>query len=526
MPINQLDNKRIAKNTLMLYIRMLMSIVVSLYTSRVVLATLGVEDYGIYGVVGGVVSMFTFINASMAGATSRFLTYEMGKASSLCDRLEGIHDKKKEVTRLEKTFSSSVLIHVCIAIVILFLACTIGLWFLSNKLVIPEARVSAAFVVYICSIISMFFTVTQVPYNAAIIAHEKMDIYAYIEILNVLLKLGIVYLLLICEYDKLILYALLSLFVSVFIAMLYRMYCLKHFSETHFHFIYDKSILKPILVFSGWDLFGSMSIAVSQQGYPFAMNMIAGPALNAANNIANTVMGTIKGLGYTVVHAFRPQIIKAYAEGDINRMQQLVINSTKLCLAILIIFVLPVYYEAEYVLELWLVKVPAYTVELLKVALVCLVFNMSNVIINIPIHATGNVKNLSLYTGICYTLSPFAYYLICKIGVSSVSAYWTIVFIAVVTLFITICILKNLIRSFCIFKLIKWCYVPLIPMFLIDCIICTTLKVLLPLSFCRLILVISLSTITISLYVFVFMLTKYQREFVMKRFLHFIKIIF
>ncbi|MDY4779993.1 MAG: polysaccharide biosynthesis protein, partial [Sodaliphilus sp.] len=211
------NNKRIAKNTIMLYIRMFISMVVGLYTSRVVLATLGVEDYGIYGVVGGVVGMMGFLNASMSGATSRFLTFELGKG-----------DKE----RLAKTFSSALIVHIIIAIVVLILAETIGLWFLCNKLNIPADRMEAAHWVYQFSIFGAMLGITQVPYNASIIAHEKMDVYAYMEILNVTLKLLIVYLLTIGHFDKLKLYAVLTFAVSLIIMMIYRIYCLRHFKES------------------------------------------------------------------------------------------------------------------------------------------------------------------------------------------------------------------------------------------------------------------------------------------------------
>lgn len=225
MTDNISNNKRIAKNTVMLYIRMLLSIVVSLYTSRVVLNTLGVENYGIYGVVGGVVAMFSFLNASMSGATSRFLTYEMGRG---------------DMQRLRDTFSSALIVHIIIAVVVFILAETVGLWFLINKLVIPENRMFAAHIVYQLSIFSTMVSITQVPYNATIISHEKMDIYAYVELLNVTLKLLIVFLLPILGQDKLIVYAALVLAVSILIAFVYRIYSIRHYKESEFHFVCKK----------------------------------------------------------------------------------------------------------------------------------------------------------------------------------------------------------------------------------------------------------------------------------------------
>ena len=303
----QSTNKRIAKNTLMLYVRMIISTLVILYTSRVVLNTLGVDDYGIYNVVGGIVAIFSFLNSSMSGATSRFLTYEMG-----CNN-----------GKLSKIFSSALYIHIGIAILILVAAETVGLWFMNNKLVIPDDRMFAAHVVYQCSVISMMVTVTQVPYNASIIAHEKMDVYAYIELLNVFLKLGIVFILMIGRFDKLILYAILVLVVSILIAAIYRIYCTKKFSECHLSGSPDMQIIKPMLSFSGWDLFGNMSVSVRQQGTSIILNMFYGPALNAAIGLANSVQNVILSFANNVIMAFRPQIIKQYAEQNIGRMQSL-----------------------------------------------------------------------------------------------------------------------------------------------------------------------------------------------------------
>lgn len=491
------SNKRIAKNTIMLYIRMLFSIIVGLYTSRVVLSTLGVEDYGIYGVVGGIISAFSFLNASMAGSTSRFLTFELGK---------------EEKESLKHTFSSSLIIHIGIAMFILLLSETIGLWFLYNKLVIPETRLDAAFWVFQFSVLSMLISVTQVPYNAVIIAHEKMDIYAYIELLHVFLKLGIVYLLLIGDFDKLIFYAALVFAVSFLIAMIYRIYCLNHFIESKFQWIWQPNILKPMLNFSGWDLFGNFSVTITLQGYQFAMNILVGPILNAANNVANTVQGTIKGLSYAVIQAYRPQIIKKYAKGDIEQMELLVFDASKICLIMLFFLSLPCYWEIDYILKLWLVNPPTYTNTLLRISLISLFFNMANIVINIPIHATGHIKELSIYTGICYTLSPFVFYFIVKCGISVYLAYWTIVIINILTLCITIIIVKHLIHEFNVLKLIVGCYIPFIPLIVLDSAIIYLIKQNYSESLIRLFIEIIVSCITISVYAYLVMTTASQRK--------------
>ena len=392
----------------MLYIRMFISVIVSLYTSRIVLQTLGVEDYGIYGVVGGIVAMMGFINASMSGATSRFLTFELGRG---------------DFSRLSKTFSSALLVHIIIAVIVLVLAETVGLWFLCNKLVIPEGRMTAAHWVYQLSILSAMLTITQVPYNSSIIAHEKMDIYAYVEILNVSLKLLIVYLLQIGDFDKLILYAILMFAVSVIIIMVYRIYCLRKFEECKFHWIWDKEYLKPLISFSGWDLYGNMSVVFFTQGLSMLLNIFFGPALNAANNVSTTVQGTVKAFAFNVIQAFRPQIIKKYAQEDIDAVNQYCIMATQYTLILFSIIAVPFLFKTECILHLWLGLIPEHTVFFLRIVLLGTIFNLANNIVNIPIHACGRMKLFSLVTGSCFMISIPLMYILLKLGGSADMSY-------------------------------------------------------------------------------------------------------
>lgn len=396
MSADQSSNKRIARNTLMLYIRMLISMLVGLYTSRVVLQTLGVEDYGIFGVVGGVVSMMGFLNASMSGATSRFITFELGKG---------------DMQRVRDTFSSAMIIHIGIALVVLLLAETVGLWFLCNKLVIPEGRMVAAHWVYQCSIISAVVSITQSPYTAVIMSREKMDIYAYMELLNVTLKLLIVYLLLIGNFDKLILYSILTLIVSVLIAALYRIYCIRKFEESHFRWVWNTELLKPMMSFSGWDLYGNMSYSVVQQGRNFIVNMFFGVAVNAACGIAATVQGVLQAFSNSIVGAIRPQIIKSYSTNDYSRVQSLIANGTKFSIILLMLFSVPIILNMDYILSLWLGDVPKFTNSF------CIILILQNIVgvcsnyFIIGIHATGNIKRF-FYTGTLALLQlPFLYFL-------------------------------------------------------------------------------------------------------------------
>lgn len=437
------ENKRIAKNTIFLYIRMLLSIVISLYTSRLVLQVLGEVNYGIYGLVGSVVAMFTFLNTAMSGATSRFLTHEMAKG-----------DKE----RLRDTFNSALIIHIGIALLILVLAETIGLWFLHNKLVIPEERMFAAEIVYQLSIASMVITITQVPYNAAIIAHEKMDIYAYVELLNVTLKLVIVYILLIGNFDKLILYAVLVLCVSALIAFIYRIYCVKHYDETHIRFVYRPEIIKPMLGFSLWDLYGNMSVTARQQGTNFILNMFFGVVLNAASGIATMVQGIISGFSGNILQAFRPQIIKSYAVKEYARMENLISNAIKFAVLMLMIISVPLCIEIDYIMTLWLGDVPQYAPIFCRILLIMNIFGIINNILTISIHATGKVKTLSFMAGTIALLNlPVIYILFRFFTKSPENAYYVLLCSAVLMIIIELFLIKSMIPSLNIIKITWTC---------------------------------------------------------------------
>ena len=394
---SQIENtKRIAKNTLLLYVRMLFSMLVTLYTSRVVLQTLGVEDYGIYNVVGGVVTMFSFFNDSMSGATSRFITYELGKGN---------------LQKLNQLFSTALIIHIFIALFVLGVAETIGLYFFEYKLVIPDDRLASAMVVYHCSVVSMMIGIIQVPYNAVIISHEKMNVYAYIGILNVLLRLLIVYMLVIGNYDKLILYSGLQLFVSVIIIVIYKIYCNRNFIETHFQFIIKREYILPMLNFSGWDLYGNASVMARTQGVNMLINVFFGPLLNASSGIATQVQGSVMGLANNLVTAVRPQIVKQYAKGEYNNMIKLFRNSLKLSYMLLALMSIPLMCETNYILRLWLGIVPEYTVVFCKYTLLFNFFANMSLLFACIIHATGRIKRISFINGSLYLMViPFSYF--------------------------------------------------------------------------------------------------------------------
>lgn len=367
---------------------MLVSLCVSLYTSRVVLEVLGVSDYGVYNVVGGVVGMFTFLNASMAGATSRFLNFELGK---------------RESQQMKTIFNSAMIIHCLIALLIVIIAETVGLWFLNNKLVIPEQSMYAAQWVYQLSILASILSMTQVPYNASIMAEEKMSVFAYLDITSTFLKLCIVYLLLVTPGNKLIAYAALIAALNMGMMIAYRIYCIRHFPYTRISLRYiDKSTLKPMLKFSGWDLYGNLSVMVRTQGISMLANMFFGTIVNAAIGIASQVQIALNGFASNVTMALKPQIIKSYAAKDYEDMAQLLFRGAKFSFLIILFLALPILIEMPFVLRVWLKTVPEYTVWICRLALGFIFFSNMSVVLVTGVHATGDIKPSSLLNGSMY----------------------------------------------------------------------------------------------------------------------------
>lgn len=445
--LNKSNNKRIAKNAIMLYIRMFLTMIVGLYTSRVVLATLGVEDYGIYGVVGGVVAMMGFLNASMSSATSRFLTFELGRGQN---------------NRLKETFSSALIVHIGIALIVLIVAETAGLWFLCNKLVIPEGRMAAAHWVYQLSIASAMLSITQAPYNASIIAHEKMNVYAYVEILNVCLKLLIVYMLVIGDFDKLILYSILHFAVSVVILLIYRIYCIQKFDETHFHWIFKKEYIKPLISFSGWSIYGYMSFTFKQQGINFIFNMFYGVILNAACGLSNIIQGIISAFASNVILAFKPRIIKLFANNEISEMSNLVSLAIKSSIFLFALVVIPFCLKTDYILSLWLVDVPDGMVFITQWLIITTVLSTISNILYICLEATGDIKKISIINGTLLLMCIPMTYVILKIGFTYKECYYAYFIIALfylLTLWFTI---RQKIPTFKLFLLLKRTLLPLL----------------------------------------------------------------
>ena len=384
MPSNQENSKRIVKNSLFLYVRLLFTLMIGLYTSRVILKTLGVEDYGVFNVVAGFVSMFTLITGSLSNSISRFLTFTLGKG---------------DLKQLNLVFSTSVLIQILFAIGVVVIIEILGLWFLNTRLNIPDSRISAANWIFHLSVLSFAINIISAPYNASIIAHEKMDVFAYISILETILKLLIVFLLGLSPYDKLIMYGILFVSVSILIRLVYGWYCKRNFQECKLSFLFDKSLLKEMFGFAGWNFFGNATNILGNQGVNVVSNIFWGVTVNAARGISTQVEGVVKQFVTNITTAINPQITKSYAEGNFSYMNILVRKSAKYTICIILLFAVPFWYEAENILKLWLVNIPEYAPVFLKLALLGILIDMSGHSLAIAIWASGNVKKYFISIG-------------------------------------------------------------------------------------------------------------------------------
>lgn len=430
MPNISENNKRIAKNTLLLYMRTLFIMLVALYTSRVVLNALGVQDYGIYNVVGGIVAMFGFINNSMATATQRYLVFALGK---------------EDAENLREVFSTALQIHLLISVLVVLLGETVGLWFLHEKMQIPADRMDAAFWVLQCSIVSAVVMILSVPYNADIIAHEKMSAFAYISILEAVLKLAVVYALVLSPYDKLVFYAFLILAVQLFIRLCYSYYCHKHFPESKYHHLWNKPLIKEMTSFAGWSMFGNLSAVLSSQGLNMLLNVFFGPVVNAARAIAVQVQSSMQQFVGNFQMALNPQITKTYAKGEMEEMHNLIFRSAKFSFYLLFFLSLPVLLETNFILTVWLKTVPDNTVLFLRI-IICtsLIYSTANPLI-VANQATGRVRK---YQAVCGTILlmilPISY-LCLKLGCPAYSVFIVHFVIEIITQFARIRMLRPLI---------------------------------------------------------------------------------
>lgn len=445
---NTINSKKIAKNTLMLYFRHILIMLVSLYTVRVVLNTLGVEDYGIYNVVGGVVALFSFFNSTMASASQRFFSFAIGENDPIL---------------LEKTFAVNWVIYGVIAIIAFILLETIGLWFLNTKLIIPLNRYNAALWIYHLSVLSFLASILSTPFMAMIIAHEDMNIYAYVSIVEALLKLIIVYILTLISYDKLIIYGIL-IFASTFLTTtIYATISKKRYKECKIQLTWNPKIFKEIFSFTGWSLFGSISVVLRNQAITILLNQMFNPAIVATRTIASQVSNTVNVFSNNFNTGLYPPIIKSYASGNKKQMFNLVFHGSKITYFLMFLFTLPLFIEMPFIMEFWLNNPPKDIIIFTRLALIDSLITSVSLPLMTTVRATGKVKIYELTLGSILILSFFSSWYILYMGMPAYSVM-IIAIIATFLMFLTrLLILKRLI-SFPTKKYIKKVIFPLVLM--------------------------------------------------------------
>lgn len=425
------DNRRIAKNTMYLYIRMLITMVVGLFASRIVLNTLGVEDYGINNVAGGLIAFLSIITGTVSAAISRFLTYELGRGN---------------MEQLKKVFSMSVTIQLIFAVIVLIIGEVVGIWFLNSELNIPPERLDAAFWVFRCSIISFAIGLISSPYNASIVSHERMNVFAYMSILETVLKLVIVYMLLVSPFDKLKTYAVLGVVVALIIRLLYGWYCKRNFEECRYKFCFDKNLFKEMFNMASWHLFGNTAYILNTQGVNVITNIFFGVALNAARGIADMVNGLVTQFVNNFTTAINPQITKSYAKGDLDNMHKLICYGSKYSYFMMLAIATPLIIETESILTLWLGIVPKYAVvftQLVLASSLCTV--LSNALVTAML-ATGKIKKYQLVvTAVGFIVFPLTY-IAFKLGLPPSWAYIIYFFTYLLLLFVRLYLMQEMIK--------------------------------------------------------------------------------
>lgn len=413
--IEKTRNQTIAKNTLFLYFRMLFTMGISLYTSRVILETLGISDFGIFNVVGGIIALFSFVNSAMISTTQRFINYEIG-----CNN-----------GNAKLVFNTSFMVHGIIALILIVLSETGGLWLFFSKIQVPIERQFAAFCTYQLAVITTIILILSVPYNALIIAHEKMEAFAYISIFEVSAKLIVVFILQWINFDRLIMYSVLLLIVQLLVRMLYNSYCIRHFPEAKLHFKWDSILLCKMIKFAGWTLWGGFAKICSTQGLNILLNVFFGPSINAARGIAVQIQVAINNFAQNFQVALNPQITKSYANEEYTYMHKLMFVSTKFTFFLMLFLTFPLFFKADLILQLWLKVVPEYSSIFVRLLLLSTILESLSNPMMVASAATGKIKKYQMTVSLIMLSSlPISYFLL-KNGYDS---YWVLIVDVVVSM--------------------------------------------------------------------------------------------
>jgi len=401
---------------------------ITLYTSRIVLNELGVSDYGIYSLVGGIVIMLGFFNAAMSSATQRYLSFDIGKG---------------DFVQLKKTFSITLTIHIGIAVLGLLLAETLGLWYVNYKMVFPEDRLFAVNVVYQFSVLTFLLKIIQVPYNALIIARERMNLYAYVSILEAILKLVIVFLLVYFGSDKLITYSILTFSVAFVIRMIYQIYCRREFAESRYQFQYDKKYYKELISYSGWNLFGNIAAVSKNQGINIVLNLFFGTVVNAAYGVTNQVYAAVNMFVSNFQLALNPQIIQNYSQGNFKQSHYLISQGAKFSFFLMLIIVTPILLNTDYILNFWLKTPPEHTTIFVQLCLINVLIDCLSGSLMTGMQATGKIKWYQIIVGTLVFLNLPISYFVLKLGAKPYSVYYVSIFISIISLQFRLYFLKK-----------------------------------------------------------------------------------
>lgn len=498
MSIQTENNKRIAKNSLFLFIRMLFSMAVSLYTTRAIIEILGVTDFGIYNVVGGVIVFFGFLSQTMSTTTSRFITTALGK---------------NDTDLLHKVFCMSMNFHIGIALLTLIVGETIGLWFVLNKLIIPTDRIIAALWLYHASVLSICVSILNVPYNATIIAHENMGAFAYISILQVISKLLIVLILPFINADRLIIFSILTISVSIIIQIIYWQYSYRKYNESHFNWLWNKKIWKEMSGFASWNVAGDLAFMCNTQGLNILLNMFFGPIVNAARGVAVQVESVMIQFIGNFQTAINPQITISYASGNIDQTKNLIYKASKFCFFLMFFIAVPIFLEIDYILELWLKNVPDHTIAFVRLTILMVSFDCLSRPLHLAINATGKVKIYQIIQSSIYLMFlPISYTLLRLYQLQP--GY--IILILVVFKFLMLLVRIERVKS-----LVGISYRKYISYVIFPSLLCLCITIILPIiitnfiepSFYRIILTSIVSIIISILTIFICGLTNNEKEF-------------
>ena len=477
------NNKRIAKNTIFLYFRLAIVMIVNLYATRVVLDVLGVSDYGVYNVVCGFVAMFSFLNTSMANGVQRFYNFELGKGG------------KCTITRV---YNAALIIQILLAIIILVLTETIGLWYLNTKMVISPDRIDAANWIFQFSVISLVFVIIQIPYSAAILAYEKMNYYAIVSVVDALMKLAIVFVLPYLKGDSLIIYGFLIMLISIFNFFLYWIYCRRNFRHLLFEKIFDKELFKSMMNFSGWNLFGSFAYILKGQGVNVLINAFFGTVVNAANGIATQVSSAIQTFSTNLVVAFKPQLTQSYAAGDHNRTEQLMLSMSKISFALMALIAIPIITEIDFILHIWLKSdIPQHTSTFTILTIISIMVGILNAPVTQVIHATGKMKKYQIATSVVIcSILPISWVFL-KLGYGATSVFIITILIMAINQIVCLWVLHSTFR-FNVQRYIRDVLLPCLTITIIPLLTVSYLRYMMPSSAWRFIFITFVNLLIIA----------------------------